>query len=263
MAIPVKQNLVLVSKYHIKCPNSMTPTSITVHNTYNDASAEAEINYMISNDKEVSFHIAVDGEEAILGIPLNRNAWAAGDGGKGPGNRSSIHIEICYSKSGGPRYRAAESKTIKLIAQMLKERGWGVERVKKHQDWSGKYCPHRILSEGRWGDFRAAVAKELARLNQPATKPAAKPVTKPKEEEDMLEKAVVINGFEDFPAAERLAIKLGAPIYLRSVAKGKKVAKELYVVGGSKEGIVADKVTLLSGPDRFATAQAVGGFLKK
>lgn len=100
-------------------------------------------------------------------------------------------------------------------------------------------------------------------FDKSAAKPAAKPVPKPKEEDDMLEKAVVINGFEDFPAAERLAIKLGAPIYLRSVAKGKEVAKELFVVGGSKEGIVADKVTLLSGPDRFATAQAVGEFLKK
>lgn len=97
----------------------------------------------------------------------------------------------------------------------------------------------------------------------PFNKTAAEPAAKPKEDDVMLEKAVVINGFEDFPAAEKLAIKLGAPIYLRSVAKGKKVAKELFVVGGSKEGIVADKVTLLSGPDRFATAQAVGDFLNK
>lgn len=100
-------------------------------------------------------------------------------------------------------------------------------------------------------------------FNKTVAVPVAKPVQKPKEDDEMLEKAVVINGFEDFPAAERLAIKLSAPIYLRSVAKGKKVAKELFVVGGSKEGIVADKVTLLSGPDRFATAQAVGEFLKK
>ena len=33
---------------------------------------------------------------------------------------------------------------------MLKERGWGIHSVKKHQDWSGKYCPHRTL------DFRLA-----------------------------------------------------------------------------------------------------------
>jgi N-acetylmuramoyl-L-alanine amidase CwlA len=48
-----------------------------------------------------------------------------------------------------------------LIAQLLKERGWGIERLKKHQDWSGKYCPHRILAEGRWQQFKKAVEREL------------------------------------------------------------------------------------------------------
>ncbi|KON88936.1 hypothetical protein AF332_20510 [Sporosarcina globispora] len=104
----------------------------------------------------------------------------------------------------------------------------------------------------------------LKPLEKPKPKPAPKPkpVQKPKEEDDMLGKAIVINGFADFPAAERLALNLKAPIYLRSTVKGKKVAKELYVVGGTKDGIVADKVTLLSGADRFETATAVGEFLK-
>ena len=64
------------------------------------------------------------------------------------GNRKSIAVEICYSKSGGARYRAAEALAIKFVAQLLKERGWGVDKIRKHQDWNGKYCPHRILSEG-------------------------------------------------------------------------------------------------------------------
>ncbi|WP_053436327.1 N-acetylmuramoyl-L-alanine amidase family protein [Sporosarcina globispora] len=99
---------------------------------------------------------------------------------------------------------------------------------------------------------------------KPPTKPVQKPKPepKPKEEDDMLKKAIVINGFADFPVAERLALKLKAPVYLRSIVKGQKVAKELYVVGGTKDGMVADKVTLLSGADRFETAAAVGEFLK-
>lgn len=43
---------------------------ITVHNTYNDATAENEVAYMIRNDNQVSFHIAVDDKEAVQGIPL-------------------------------------------------------------------------------------------------------------------------------------------------------------------------------------------------
>jgi len=42
---------------------------------------------------------------------------------------------------------------VKYIAKLLKQYGWGIDRVKKHQDWNGKYCPHRILSENRWNSF--------------------------------------------------------------------------------------------------------------
>ena len=47
-------------KYDIKCPYEMQPEFIIVHNTENDASAMAEISYMIGNNKKVSFHCAVD-----------------------------------------------------------------------------------------------------------------------------------------------------------------------------------------------------------
>lgn len=64
-------------------------------------------------------------------------------------------------KSGGAKYKAAEKLAIKFVAQLLKERGWGIDRVRKHQDWSGKYCPHRVLSEGRWNEVKAAIDAEL------------------------------------------------------------------------------------------------------
>ncbi|WP_212924110.1 LysM peptidoglycan-binding domain-containing protein, partial [Bacillus licheniformis] len=107
----------------------------------------------------------------VQGIPTNRNAWHCGDG-NGPGNRSSIGVEVCYSKSGGAKYKAAEKLAIKFIAQLLKERGWGVDRVKKHQDWSGKYCPHRVLDEGRWDAVKAAIAAELKALGGKSSSPA-------------------------------------------------------------------------------------------
>lgn len=152
MGYVCKQNLLPSSKYAIKSPYAMTAQYITVHNTANDASAENEIRYMLSNGNQVSYHVAVDDKEAIQAIPFNRNAWHCGDG-QGNGNRKSIGIEICYSKSGGARYVAAEENAVQYIAQLLKQFGWGIDRVKKHQDWSGKYCPHRILDEGRWTSF--------------------------------------------------------------------------------------------------------------
>lgn len=139
------------SKYYLKCPNQMSPMGITIHNTASDASAKNEISYMISNSKSTSYHFAVDDIEAVQGLPLDRNGWHAGDG-NGRGNRRTIGIEICYSKSGGDRFHKAEDNAAYLVAYLLKERGWGIDRVYKHQDWSGKYCPHRTLDEGweRW-----------------------------------------------------------------------------------------------------------------
>ncbi|MCY8284877.1 peptidoglycan-binding protein [Bacillus inaquosorum] len=164
MTISVKKNLVSEAKYALKCPNPMTAEYITIHNTANDASAANEISYMIGNTSSTSFHFAVDDKEVLQGLPLNRNAWHTGDGTNGPGNRKSIGVEICYSESGGAKYYAAEKLAIKFVAQLLKERGWGVDRVRKHQDWNGKYCPHRILSEGRWDEVKAAIADELRKI---------------------------------------------------------------------------------------------------
>ena len=162
----IVKNLVSQSKYSVKCPYSMTPEFIVVHNTANDASAANEVKYMISNNNQVSFHFAVDDKEIVQGLPLDRNAWACGDGANGKGNRKGIQIEICYSKNGGIRFENAEKNAAKFIAQLLKERGWGVDKVKKHQDFSNKYCPHRTLDKG-WASFVNMVKDYLNELNKP------------------------------------------------------------------------------------------------
>ena len=162
----IVKNLVSQSKYSVKCPYSMTPEFIVVHNTANDASAANEVKYMISNNNQVSFHFAVDDKEVVQGLPTDRNAWACGDGANGKGNRKGIQIEICYSKNGGVRFENAEKNAAKFIAQLLKERGWGVDKVKKHQDFSNKYCPHRTLDKG-WASFVNMVKDYLNELNKP------------------------------------------------------------------------------------------------
>ena len=157
--INVRQNLVDSSKYSIKCPHEMNAEFIVVHNTANDASANNEIEYMKSNNNKVSFHYAVDDTEIVQGIPENRNAWHAGDG-NGDGNRKGIAIEICYSKSGGEKFDKAEENAAEFIASKLKEKGWGIDKVKKHQDFANKYCPHRTLDYG-WERFLNKVRNYL------------------------------------------------------------------------------------------------------
>lgn len=173
MTYTFKQNLLASKKYSIKAPFAMQAQYITVHNTANDAPAENEISYMLNNNNEVSYHVAVDDKEVIQAIPFNRNAWHCGDG-QGTGNMKTIGVEICYSKSGGARYMAAEENAVQYIASLLKQFGWGIERVKKHQDWSGKYCPHRILSEKRWDSFLKRIEQAMKPTN---TKTEGKPMT--------------------------------------------------------------------------------------
>ncbi len=146
-------------RYGIKCPYEREADRIVVHNTANDAPAVNEIAYMINRPEEVSFHFAVDDKEAVQGLPLDRNAWASGDG-LGAGNMRGIHVEICCSKSGGERFQRAEENAAELIAGLLRERGWGLERVTKHQDYDGKYCPHRTLDMG-WERFLGMVKEYL------------------------------------------------------------------------------------------------------
>jgi len=164
MAYIFKTNLVPADKYGVKCPYPMVAEGVCVHNTANDAPAENEIKYMVTNDMQVSFHVAVDDKEVVQGIPFDRNAWHAGDGANGNGNRKYLAVEICYSKSGGDRFIQAEKNAAKWIAETLKNHNWTTANIKKHQDFSGKYCPHRTLNMG-WQRFLNMVQAELEQLN--------------------------------------------------------------------------------------------------
>lgn len=157
----IVKDFVPESKYKLKCPYKMTPAFIVVHNTANDATAKNEIAYMKRNNDATSFHFAVDDVETRQGIPLDRNAWHAGDGNNGEGNRYGIAVEICYSKSGGSRFVKSEENAARLIAYLLKKYNLGIDRVKKHQDFSKKYCPHRTLDMG-WDRFLKKVESYMA-----------------------------------------------------------------------------------------------------
>ena len=162
------KSLISSDKYGVKCPYKMTPKGICIHNTANDAPAKNEVSYMKSNNNEVSYHIAIDDLEAIQVIPFDRNAWHAGDGGSGQGNRNYIAVEICYSESGGDRFIQAEKRAAKEVAALLKQYGWTINNVKKHQDFSNKYCPHRTLDMG-WQRFLNMIQTELNVLNGSST----------------------------------------------------------------------------------------------
>ena len=140
---------------------------VTIHNTAEPFSARQErdrVDFRRDN-ASVSFHYAVDEKEAVQILPLSIHGWHAGDGGSGPGNTESIGIEICRSQCRGDadwQYRRSEANAEILACALLRHFKLPAEALRMHQDWSGKYCPHRILEENRFESFRARVADRLA-----------------------------------------------------------------------------------------------------
>ncbi|MEK3882068.1 N-acetylmuramoyl-L-alanine amidase [Paenibacillus sp. PL2-23] len=144
---------------------AMSATTITIHNTANPRStARNERNWLTNtaNNGTASFHIVIDEREAIECIPLNEVAWHAGDGSSaGSGNRTSIGIEITESGN----YDATLDNASTLVASMLKDRGWGTDRLRRHYDWSGKNCPRLMNEDGDWSGWEAFVASVDTKLD--------------------------------------------------------------------------------------------------
>ncbi|WP_232755799.1 N-acetylmuramoyl-L-alanine amidase [Macrococcoides caseolyticum] len=186
MAYKIINSWLPASKYSLKAPFAMNPEYITVHNTGNTASAREEAAYHNSNNSETSYHVVIDENEVHQLIPFSRNAWHSGDG-RGNGNMKSIGIEIARSMDNGysgpksQRYMQAEENAALYIAHVMHERGWDMSRLKRHYDWSGKDCPHKMHATGTYQQFRDKVQKHLVALNsgkQTQTGTTNKPVQK-------------------------------------------------------------------------------------
>jgi N-acetylmuramoyl-L-alanine amidase len=136
---------------------------IVVHTTGNsNSTAKNERAWLtnLSNNRQASYHLVVDEKEVIEVIPLNENAWHSGDGsGLNSGNRKGVGIEICELN-----YEKSLENAIELIVGLLKERNWGIDRLKRHFDCSGKNCPRMMNSDGKWTgwyDFLKVVESKL------------------------------------------------------------------------------------------------------
>lgn len=109
--------------------------------------------------------------------------------------------------------------------------------------------------DGIWGKNSAA---KLAAILKSQT------AEKPKEDEDMPDKAIVINSEADLPAVTKLHVRTGWGIWMRNAVK-EKIAKELIIAGGGPKGLekYADKLTDLSGKTRRITVDNVDDYTKK
>lgn len=71
-------------------------------------------------------------------------------------NNNSIGIEICVNSDGD--YAAARQNAIELVKYLLQTTGIPADRVIRHYDAKGKYCPRKMMDNpSLWSDFKAQI----------------------------------------------------------------------------------------------------------
>ena len=126
---------------------SLKPEYVTIHNTGNGAKGAGALNHgkylqNAGKGKTVSWHYVVDDGMVVQCIPEDENAWHAGDGAGGIGNRKSLSIEICENPESD--LKKATDNAAELTAELMRRYGIPLEHVVQHNHWNGKNCPHLI-----------------------------------------------------------------------------------------------------------------------
>lgn len=154
---------------------AMTPKYITIHETDNTSKGAWAKNHAVlqynGNDRQASWHYTVDDHEIWQSIPEKEVAWHAGDG-RGPGNMSSIAIEICVNSDGD--FTKAKRLAAELAAELLNKYSLPISRLVQHNHWSGKNCPRNLRKSG-WSAFKKDVQSFMK-----GKKPSAPPKPNPK-----------------------------------------------------------------------------------
>lgn len=153
------------------------PAYVVIHETDNwskGAGAKAHATAMKNGNLAGTVHYYVDSTSIYQTLDHKDGAYAVGDGGGKYGitNRNSINIEICVNPESD--YYKAVDKAEQLAASLLKQYGWGVDRLKRHYDASRKHCPRRIQDEGLWPEFKR---KTAAYMGTAPEKPTHTPTT--------------------------------------------------------------------------------------
>ncbi len=140
---------------------------ITIHETGNaakgaDAAAHgAYLDSAAGEDDLVSWHYTVDDHAIVQHLPDYETAYHAGDGKAGPGNTTSIGIEICVNAGGN--FEAAKANAAALVRLLMEEHGIPLDNVVQHNRWNGKDCPKTIrATAGAWEAFLALCQGEAA-----------------------------------------------------------------------------------------------------
>ena len=130
---------------------------VVIHETGNEgnnAGAASHNNYIHAEAAEtkVSWHYTVDDHEIYQHLPDNEVGFHAGDQlTENGGNMCGIGIEMCVNPESD--YETTLNNAAALAARLMEAYDLPMKALKKHQDFSGKNCPQRLIEAGRWEEF--------------------------------------------------------------------------------------------------------------
>jgi len=164
--INLQQMIVPPGKYGRHKEFPLRATYITIHSTDNrGATALQHAKGMAAGNFRgrskwnrtgyMTWHFTVDDVQAIQSLPLNIQGEHADH--EGPGNTTSIGIEICEFGSRA-RQDAAIDRAARLTAYVMRQQHIALDHVVPHYHWPQKHfhnnqknCPRILLDGGRPG----------------------------------------------------------------------------------------------------------------
>lgn len=124
---------------------------MAVHYTATSASAHNNLVYFSRKGANASAHLFVGKDGTIRqSVNFGDTAWAVGNWAE---NQKTVSVEVV---SAGEDFTAAQINALKEIYQYLKAT-YGITRVIRHYDVTGKRCPAPYVDANKWAKLKAQI----------------------------------------------------------------------------------------------------------
>lgn len=124
---------------------------MAVHYTATSASAHNNLVYFSRPGAEASAHLFVDKDGSIRqSVRFEDTAWAVGNWTE---NQRTVSVEVV---SAGEDFTEAQIAALAAIYQHLRAT-YGITRVIRHYDVTGKRCPAPYVDAGKWAALKARI----------------------------------------------------------------------------------------------------------
>lgn len=163
---------------------------LVYHYTGNDGDSDTNnAKYYQNTVVQASAHYFVDDDSITQSVDDLTIAWAVGGkkwsdcpqtgGGKLYGictNANSISIEMCDTRRDGTLMATEQTlaNSIELGKMLMAKYAIPLDRVVRHFDVTGKYCPAYFMDEAKWAAFKARLVEPEKTPKTPANKPTEK-----------------------------------------------------------------------------------------